>query len=86
MTEEKEYYLLHFFVAKNGQNMAQTFRKWHKINQIWENGGERKIFPSANPECVLKKAKTSPAYNLVCSQECYNQSNLQFSKFSRKLN
>ena len=29
--------------------MAQTFRKWHKINQICENGGERKIFPSANP-------------------------------------
>ena len=36
-------------LAKNGQNMAQTFRKWHKINQIRENGGERKIFPSANP-------------------------------------
>ena len=36
-------------LAKNGQNMAQTFRKWHKINQICENGGERKIFPSANP-------------------------------------
>ena len=30
--------------------MAQTFRKWHKIYQICENGGERKIFPSANPE------------------------------------
>ena len=31
-------------------NLAQCFRKWHKINQIGENGGERKIFPSANPD------------------------------------
>ena len=34
--------------------MAQTFRKWHKINQICENGGERKIFPSANPAEVIQ--------------------------------
>ena len=58
MTEDKEYYLLHFFLQINGQNMAQTFSKWHKINQISENGGERKIFPSANP------ALTYFGYNL----------------------
>ena len=41
-----------FWQKKNGQNMAQTFRKWHKIIQICENSGERKIFPSANPAAI----------------------------------
>ena len=37
------------FWAKNGQNLALSLRKWHKKNLIGENGGERKINPSANP-------------------------------------
>ena len=32
------------------KNLALSFRKWHKKNLIGENGGERKINPSANPE------------------------------------
>ena len=31
------------------KNLAQNLRKWHKENQIGENGGERKKNPSANP-------------------------------------
>ena len=41
------------FLAKIGQNLALNSRKWHKKNLIGENGGERKINPSANPELVL---------------------------------
>ena len=37
------------FLAKNGQNLALSLRKWQKKNQIGENSGERKINPSANP-------------------------------------
>ena len=37
--------------------MAQTFRKWHKIIQICETSGERKIFPSANPAVFRTKRK-----------------------------
>ena len=43
--------------------MAQTFRKWHKINQICENGGERKIFPSANPGQALTKHAINSRFN-----------------------
>ena len=32
------------------KNLAQSLRKWHKKNQIGENGGERKKNPSANPD------------------------------------
>ena len=31
------------------KNMALSLRKWHKKNLIGENGGKRKINPSANP-------------------------------------
>ena len=31
------------------KNLAPSSRKWHKKNQIGENGGERKINPSAKP-------------------------------------
>ena len=31
------------------KNLALSLRKWHKKNLIGENGGERKINPSANP-------------------------------------
>ena len=31
------------------KNLAPSSRKWRKKNQIGENGGERKINPSANP-------------------------------------
>ena len=37
------------FWATNGQNLALSSSKWHKKNLIGENGGERKINPSANP-------------------------------------
>ena len=40
------------FWAKNGQNLALSLRKWHKKNLIGENGGERKINPSANPGSI----------------------------------
>ena len=31
------------------KSLALSLRKWHKKNQIGENGGERKKNPSANP-------------------------------------
>ena len=31
------------------KNLALSLRKWKKTNLIGENGGERKINPSANP-------------------------------------
>ena len=37
------------FCQKIGQNLALSSIKWHKKNLIGENGGERKINPSANP-------------------------------------
>ena len=40
-------------MAKIGQNLALSSIKWHKKNLIGENGGERKINPSANPVTVL---------------------------------
>ena len=49
----RENHAYYFAKKKNGQNMAQNFRKWHKINQIGETSGERKIFPSANPGQLL---------------------------------
>ena len=45
--------LAFLFWAKNGQNLAQSSRKWRKKNQIGENGGERKINPSANPDSKI---------------------------------
>ena len=44
MTEDKEYYLLHFFFAKNGQNVAQTFRKWHKKIRFAKMVAKEKYF------------------------------------------
>ena len=35
---------------KNGQDLAQTSRKWRKKILNGESDGERKIYPSANPE------------------------------------
>ena len=35
---------------KNGQDLAQTSRKWRKKISNGESDGERKIYPSANPE------------------------------------
>ena len=34
------------------KNLALSLRKWHKKNLIGENGGERKINPSANPDIM----------------------------------
>ena len=39
---------------KNGQDLAQTSRKWRKKISNGESDGERKIYPSANPVNVLK--------------------------------
>ena len=39
---------------KNGQDLAQTSRKWRKKISNGESDGERKIYPSANPDhCIL---------------------------------
>ena len=35
---------------QNGQDLAQTSRKWRKKISNGESDGERKIYPSANPE------------------------------------
>ena len=35
------------------KNLALSLRNWHKKNLIGENGGERKIKPSANPDLLL---------------------------------
>ena len=40
---------LALFWRKMAKNLALSLRKWHKKNLIGENGGERKINPSANP-------------------------------------
>ena len=40
---------LALFWRKMVKNLALSLRKWHKKNLIGENGGERKINPSANP-------------------------------------
>ena len=50
------------------KNLALSLRKWHQKNLIGENGGERKINPSANPviaytyfaqyESQIRKRKT----------------------------
>ena len=37
---------------KNGQDLAQTSRKWRKKISNGESDGERKIYPNANPERV----------------------------------
>ena len=39
---------------KNGQDLAQTSRKWRKKISNGESDGERKIYPSANPDVILK--------------------------------
>ena len=41
--------LAFLFWAKNGQKSGSKFKKMAQKNQIGENGGERKINPSANP-------------------------------------
>ena len=41
-----------FLGEKWPKNLALSLRKWHKKNLIGENGGERKINPSANPVSV----------------------------------
>ena len=40
---------LALFLAKNGQKSGSKFKKMAQKNLIGENGGERKINPSANP-------------------------------------
>ena len=39
---------------KNGQDLAQTSRKWRKKISNGESDGERKIYPSANPGFVVR--------------------------------
>ena len=46
---------LPLFLAKMAKNLALSLRKWHKKNLIGENGGERKINPSANPGVIYSK-------------------------------
>ena len=38
---------------KNGQDLAQTSRKWRKKISNGESDGERKIYPSANPDSII---------------------------------
>ena len=59
---------LALFLAKNGQKSGSKFKKMAPKNLIGENGGERKINPSANPviadtyfaqyESQIRKRKT----------------------------
>ena len=44
---------------KNGQDLAQTSRKWRKKISNGESDGERKIYPSANPAMYLQKMDRS---------------------------
>ena len=55
------------FLAKNGQKSGSKFKKMAQKNLIGENGGERKINPSANPFCfwsfelpIIQKDSCSP--------------------------
>ena len=45
--------LAFLFWAKNGQKSGSKFKKMAQKNQIGENGGERKINPSANPAIAV---------------------------------
>ena len=45
--------LAFLFWAKNGQKSGSKFKKMAQKKQIGENGGERKINPSANPELAV---------------------------------
>ena len=58
--------LAFLFWAKNGQKSGSKFKKMAQKNQIGENGGERKINPSANPAkvCEAFSGLTSSATEL----------------------
>ena len=60
------------FWATNGQNLALSLRKWHKKNLIGENGGERKINPSANPveANTMSPDHTAPHSSLILVHIC----------------
>ena len=49
------------------KNLALSIRKWHKKNLICENGGERKINPSANP--VITTLQTIWTQNIGSDQD-----------------
>ena len=56
---------------KNGQDLAQTSRKWRKKISNGESDGERKIYPSANPGQVMFKIATSKKkLDVPRSREC----------------
>ena len=59
--------------------MAQTFRKWHKINQICETSGERKIFPSANPasDLLLVNSFNPERFSLLLNYKFSHQPHLR---------
>ena len=48
---------------KNGQDLAQTSRKWRKKISNGESDGERKIYPSANPESTSKSKLESEYFS-----------------------
>ena len=54
------------------KNLAPSSRKWRKKNQIGENGGERKINPSANPVVSVVKEGFEALY-------CLSMHNLLFN-------
>ena len=65
------------------KNLALSLRKWHKKNLIGENGGERKINPSANPVKVKKIFRQNiqylkKIYNLTPLYSC----TVGYSKFT----
>ena len=47
-------------LAKNGQDLAQTSRKWRKKISNGESDGERKMYPSANPAKSVTLTSRSP--------------------------
>ena len=72
---DKQYSEAIFMKKKNGQNLAQSSRKWHKKYQIGESGGERKKNPSANPAFLsVQTAIFSPKSTILNEGETFQSS------------
>ena len=63
--------LAFLFWAKNGQKSGSKFKKMAQKNQIGENGGERKINPSANPRDSMVDLAES-AINKITNKHVYD--------------
>ena len=54
---------------KNGQDLAQTSRKWRKKISNGESDDERKIYPSANPVYAICLDNDKRPVSLVIRHE-----------------